>query len=107
MRARACVLVSIGLVLPLACAPSEHDSDGMQAPAPDGGSGDGGSDGGGDGGDMQDPGIGSNPDPSPDIAFTQVARTVGILRSNEPASAGPFDASGTLAYGGWLADLDG
>src|SRR5262245_9658556 len=46
-------------------------------------------------------------DPNPGIAFTQVAQAVGIDRSNEPGSAGPFSGSGTLAYGGWLADLDG
>jgi hypothetical protein len=32
---------------------------------------------------------------------------VGIDRSKEPASAGAFTAAGTIAYGGWLADLDG
>jgi len=46
-------------------------------------------------------------DPNPTITFTQVAKTVGIDRSNEPASAGSFTAAGTIAYGGWLADLDG
>jgi len=51
--------------------------------------------------------IGGQTDPNPNITFTQVGRTVGIDRSNEPASAGPFNSSGTLAYGGWLADLDG
>lgn len=48
-----------------------------------------------------------NTDPTPSLTFSQVGRTVGILRSNEPASAGTFSANGTLAYGGWLADLDG
>src|SRR5262245_53410911 len=38
-------------------------------------------------------------DPDPIISFGQVAKAVGIDRSNEPASAGPFSASGTLAYG--------
>lgn len=51
--------------------------------------------------------IGSNVDPSPNITFTQVASSVGLNRSNEPASAGTFNASGTLAYGSWLADFNG
>jgi hypothetical protein len=46
-------------------------------------------------------------DPNPVIGFTQVGKVVGIDRSNEPASAGTFSAAGTLAYGSWLADLDG
>jgi hypothetical protein len=46
-------------------------------------------------------------DPDPAITFAQVARVVGIDRSNEPESAGAFTPAGTLAYGGWLADLDG
>ncbi|HEU4729649.1 MAG TPA: CRTAC1 family protein [Kofleriaceae bacterium] len=46
-------------------------------------------------------------DPSPTIAFTQVGRSAGIDRSNEPPSAGTFTAADTLAYGAWLADLDG
>jgi hypothetical protein len=36
-----------------------------------------------------------------------VATSRGIVRSQEPSSAGPFASSGTLAYGAWLADLDG
>lgn len=51
--------------------------------------------------------IGGEADPAPVITFTQVAKTVGIDRSNEPASAGSYTSSGTLAYGSWLADLDG
>jgi hypothetical protein len=51
--------------------------------------------------------IGDSADPAPVITFTQVASSVGINRSNEPPSAGTFTSSGTLAYGGWLADLDG
>jgi hypothetical protein len=51
--------------------------------------------------------IGSPADPSPRITFTQVGKTVGIDRTREPASAGPFDGTNTLAYGSWLADLDG
>jgi hypothetical protein len=50
---------------------------------------------------------GDDVDPDPSITFTQVGRAVGIDRSTEPASAGAFSASGTLAYGSWLADLDG
>jgi PKD domain len=46
-------------------------------------------------------------DPNPSLTFTQVGKTVGINRANEPASAGTFNAANTLAYGGWLADLDG
>jgi hypothetical protein len=102
------VVFAIGLVLPLACAPGKDDSNAMPEPAPGGDGSDAMPAPGDDGGDaMQEPTIGRGADPSPSIAFTQVARSVGILRSNEPASAGPFDASGTLAYGGWLADLDG
>jgi PKD domain/FG-GAP-like repeat len=56
---------------------------------------------------IQQTAIGSNVDPSPSITFTQVASSVGLNRSNEPASAGPFTSSNTLAYGSWLADLDG
>ncbi|HEU4730362.1 MAG TPA: PKD domain-containing protein [Kofleriaceae bacterium] len=46
-------------------------------------------------------------DPSPTISFTQVGRSVGINRASEPPSAGTFTSAGTLAYGSWLADLDG
>jgi hypothetical protein len=52
------------------------------------------------------PGAG-NIDPNPSIAFTQVGLTAGINRANEPPSAGPFNPTDTLAYGTWLADLDG
>jgi hypothetical protein len=51
--------------------------------------------------------IGTSADPTPHITFTQVGKTVGIDRTREPASAGRFDATNTLAYGSWLADLDG
>lgn len=51
--------------------------------------------------------IGTGADPAPTISFTQVARSSGIDRANEPTSAGTFNATGTLAYGSWLADLDG
>ncbi len=50
---------------------------------------------------------GGGMDPNPTLTFTQVAKAVGIDRSNEPASAGIFTSNGTIAYGGWLADLDG
>jgi hypothetical protein len=73
------VLLLIVLVLPLACAPSGYR--GMRQPAMS--------------------------DPNPDITFTQVAGAVGIDRRNEPPSAGAFTASRSVAYGAWLADLDG
>src|SRR5215468_6723876 len=57
--------------------------------------------------DARPPGNGSDIDPSPSITFTQVALADGINRSNEPASAGRFGPTNTLAYGSWLADLDG
>src|SRR5262245_50312990 len=46
-------------------------------------------------------------DENPVLAFTQVASSVGLARNTEPPSAGAFASSGTLAYGAWLADLDG
>ena len=46
-------------------------------------------------------------DSSPIVAFVQVAGAVGIDRSREPASAGPYTSSGTYQYGSWLVDLDG
>src|SRR5512139_733036 len=46
-------------------------------------------------------------DPSPAVTFVQVARSVGIDRRREPASAGPYTDAGTYPYGSWLADLDG
>ena len=46
-------------------------------------------------------------DPSPAVTFVQVARSVGIERRREPASAGPYTDTGTCQYGSWLADLDG
>jgi hypothetical protein len=81
MKAKS-VLV-LGLALPCACDPGEDTSAVQQAA------------------------IGSPADPNPRISFTQVAQTVGINRSREPASAGSFDGTNTLAYGSWLADLDG
>ncbi len=67
----------------------------------------GGDDAGSSGGsDARPPGNGIV-DPDPSIAFTQVGLAAGILRSNEPPSAGRFDPTNTLAYGSWLADLDG
>src|SRR4051812_32685830 len=81
MRVNACL--GIGVVLVTACG------------SPDG-----------SGADAQ-PVIGGPVDPSPTISFTQVGKPVGLDRSNEPSSAGPFNGAGTIAYGGWLADLDG
>ena len=75
MRANAFFM--IGLALPLACGPAGDDIESAQQLS-----------------------IGSGADPNPSISFTQVGRTVGINRTNEPASAGTFDATGTLAYGG-------
>jgi hypothetical protein len=74
---------ALGAALPLACGPASDETELVQ------------------------PAIGSGADPNPSLVFTQVAKSVGLDRSNEPASAGAFDGSGTLAYGGWLADLDG
>ncbi|HET7505473.1 MAG TPA: CRTAC1 family protein [Kofleriaceae bacterium] len=71
-----------------------------------GGSGSG--DPGGPGGPADGtPPLAGGRDPNPKLTFTQVGRSVGIDRSREPASAGSFAADGTLAYGAWLADLDG
>ena len=81
---RAQLVLTLGLALPCACGPADGDFEAGEQPA-----------------------IGSNADPGPSITFTQVATAVGIVRSNEPASAGAFNATGTLAYGSWLADLDG
>ncbi len=80
---RAKPIFVLGLALPCACNPGEDVSDVAQAA------------------------IGSGADPNPHITFTQVAKTVGIDRTREPASAGPFDGTNTLSYGAWLADLDG
>src|SRR5215475_3350242 len=77
------LVLVLGLAWPCACDPS------------------------GDLGGMQQAAIGSPADPGPGIAFTQVGMAVGIDRSREPASAGPFNSSNTEAYGVWLADLDG
>lgn len=47
-------------------------------------------------------------DPSPTIAFSQVAMAVGLTRSNEPVAAAAYPAGGsTLAYGTYLADFNG
>jgi chitodextrinase len=56
---------------------------------------------------VQQQAIGSGADPSPAVGFIQAARISGIDRANEPASAGAFSSTSTLAYGSWLADLDG
>lgn len=88
---KATALFTFGLALPLGCGshdapgtPPDDATDGSMEPVPGGGI-----------------------DPDPSISFMQVAKAVGIDRSNEPASAGTFSSSGTLAYGSWLADLDG
>ena len=78
------IALVLGVALPCACGPGDETLETTQQPA-----------------------IGSNADPNPRVTFTQMARSVGIDRSNEPPSAGTFNASGTLAYGSWLADLDG
>jgi hypothetical protein len=96
-----------GLGLAAACHSAQ---DGAAMSPPDGGPG---SPGGSDaatpsgGSDAATPSGGSGADPSPSIAFVQVGLAAGINRSNEPPSAGPFDPTNTLAYGSWLADLDG
>jgi hypothetical protein len=76
-----------------------------------GGSGDPGSGdpGSGDPGSPPDsmPPLAGGRDPNPTLRFTQVGRSVGIDRHHEPASAGTFSASETVAYGAWLADFDG
>jgi hypothetical protein len=110
-----------GLWLAMACrsgqnpALSPPDSGGGTSPGSDAGSPPGDDaapppDAGIDAGSMPDArpvGGGGNTDPNPSITFTQVGMASGINRSNEPASAGPFDPTNTLAYGAWLADLDG
>ncbi|HET7500367.1 MAG TPA: PKD domain-containing protein [Kofleriaceae bacterium] len=58
-------------------------------------------------GDPQAAVVSAAADPGPTITFTQVGRSVGINRANEPPSAGTFTSANTLAYGSWLADLDG
>ena len=97
MTAKRCVV--IGLALLLACHPA---SDPQDMPPADGAAGP--PDGEGAAGQ---PPVHSDPDPNPRLTFAQIGRSVGIDRSTEPASAGRFDAAGTLAYGSWLADLDG
>ena len=77
------ILLTVGLLWSVACSSSIDDSEVAQ------------------------PAIGSNVDPNPSIAFAQAGRTAGIVRSNEPPSAGAFTSTNTLAYGSWLADLDG
>ncbi|HEX8113677.1 MAG TPA: VCBS repeat-containing protein [Kofleriaceae bacterium] len=82
---------------------------GSDAGSPTGGD-DAGSSGGSDAGsppDARPPGNGSGIDPSPSITFTQVGLAAGINRATEPASAGTFVQNLDLAYGSWLADLDG
>jgi hypothetical protein len=89
-------------------AGSPPDSGGT-LPGSDGGSPTGGDDAGAplchSPGSM--PPGGGTIDPNPSLAFTQVGLAAGINRANEPPSAGPFNSTDTLAYGSWLADLDG
>jgi len=98
-----------GLWLAMACrsgqnpALSPPDSGGGTSPGSDAGSPpgddaglppDAGIDASIDAGSMPDArpvGGGGNTDPNPSITFTQVGMASGINRSNEPASAGPFD----------------
>lgn len=77
-------LLTIGVVLPWGCGPAEEIETGQQPVA-----------------------VGGDVDSSPGVTFSQVGKTVGIDRANEPPSAGTFTSTNTLAYGGWLADLDG
>jgi len=106
-------LLAIGFVLPAACSSTNGGGSPTQPPdvAPDGGPGATPSDAATDAVLDAAPPPGSPPgtgaDPSPSIRFTQVAKTVGIDRASEPGSAGPFTSMNTLAYGSWLADLDG
>src|SRR5262245_16329502 len=58
-------------------------------------------------GEQQSAAIGTGAEPSPTVTFTQNASTVGLARNNEPPSAGTFTSANTLAYGSWLADIDG
>ena len=83
---------------------------GTAPPAPD--SGIGTPTGGSDAGSVADSGAGhgtgsGNADPDPELTFVEVGPSVGINRSAEPASAGAFVPNLDLAYGSWLADLDG
>src|SRR5260221_9569133 len=91
MTAKA--FLTIGLALSSACH-SAPDQPGDAAPPTNGS-------------DAAPPVGGGDPDPNPRITFTQVGKTVGIDRASEPASAGTFTSSGTLAYGSWLARLHG
>jgi hypothetical protein len=93
-------LFAIGLAVFTACSPPGDHSG---APPPDSGAV---PPGGGDGGAVPPSGNGA-PDPGPRIGFAEVARDAGIVRSDEPPSAGAFNPANTLAYGTWLADLDG
>ncbi len=83
---------------------------GGDAGSPPGGGSDAGSSGGSDNGpppDAPPAGNGSDIDPSPSLTFVEVGPSVGINRATEPASAGAFVPNNDLAYGSWLADLDG
>ena len=80
---RASLLLTVGLLVAPACAP--RPDPGLTPPSA----------------------TVDQTDPDPRITFTQVAMAVGIDRRNEPASSGPFPPDPTVAYGAWLADLDG
>jgi hypothetical protein len=96
-------LFAIGLAVSAACStPGEPAG----TPPDNGGQPPGGNDGDG-GGPPTSGGVATAPDPSPRIRFGEVAGEVGIVRSDEPPSAGAFNSANTLAYGTWLADLDG
>lgn len=94
---RASALLALGVIAWVACGPAGSGDDaqppvgGPDAMVPDGST----------------PAPFGGADPNPAISFMQVGKAVGIDRANEPASAGAFSAAGTLAYGSWLADLDG
>src|SRR3954470_4759204 len=109
----------VGLWLAAACRPAQDrpagsppdsgggpPTGGSDSGSPMGGD-DGGMPSGGDDGGMPSGGSDARPpgngivDPDPRIAFTQVGMTTGINRSNEPASAGPFDPEFAAAYGSW------
>jgi hypothetical protein len=87
------VMGAIGLAGTLGCGATESGPDGMPPGTMD-----------------LPPSPPPPPDRSPRIGFEQVGKTVGIVRSNEPASAANIPQPGgapPIVYGSWLADLDG
>jgi hypothetical protein len=100
-----------GTGLPSGGSDAGVPSGGSDAGSPSGGSdagSSGGSDAGSSGGSDAGHGTGDgNADPNPDLSFVEVGLSVGINRSTEPASAGASAPNLDLAYGSWLADLDG